>query len=1615
MKKLTALLLTISMCVTLLIPFGTFGASAMTASEEDVLPADGTILYTETFSGTAANTTATLATLNGTADTYSLADWQVLSGSATGALTLSDGALNVNAASNLLVQVFAGETADLLAGTRDYTVSFDLTYTGGAADDYMGLRFNYEDAGNYIETAVRLRGNGYLTARAGGADYALEDDGIKATATEVKNGTSSVGHSLHTLRKTTGTTLLTLLHGTDASISDTYASGTSALLGKTLHYSVESIHGAGVIVSINGVVVSTTIKNVYYYDLLSDLSGTIALYFSAGTKARIDNLCLKAGGAFTLSTNSMGVKVMSVNTLFSNASGTEPNDIYSMHWLVDENGTLRMEALLTVIREQSPDIVGFQERFYIKPDGTGGQENDIVEAMIAMGYGIVANKMRNSAIDIYGNPASRYDSYNYTPIFYKTSRFILMNDSNRETEYVKGVAGVTDVRVANGMLVFDQSVKDLYITEYDNSVSYAVRLLIGAQKDMIDTALYEAVTVRYYGRCYVGNSPLTKTAVEMRYRTSDPTDIRPVTLTDTAGWLDVTMFTNTQLESVTYQASTGKVIYDGNSYTGAYYNRYATEPIAVLLTNYTGTIYNPDSTVYSTFDQAYRYGATAFPCGHIEKNVTELRYRSAADGHVAQEPVVLTSAQLTSGNYLNATYLTQEEYDSAVFTGEGTKLVYNGQEYDGMYYVRSKMTVVVGEGNSKNVTWAVLKLRENGQLMLAMNTHCALLLGYQQQLSDGAATAETARNWRVDNARQIIEVMRTVFAKYGELPTFITGDFNMGNTDPMYAALSQYFDDAARLAPNTIYWEYSHHTPGKITTPTGGTDAYGNSTFYYMDESAAAYPVPAYPIDHIFTSSDDFTVTGYNVLNDIYNEEGDPYDYGSFELHMTDHCALVAEMEISGVSTPGCSHENGIYSDLQRVTLSASNTLDTIYYTTDGTDPKTSGTRKIYTGTLDIYGDVQLRAVACRAGVYSGERTVNFALCGEIAITEIICNPSGYDILEGFEVVNTSNHTVDLADYTFWSLTNNQSPANLADGAFDYTYTMSHMRVSEQGRYILQPGEVFFLWTVMSDSYKWQLNYGAGASAWAVDFVTEAGLADPDTVAFWASLGYTGMNADSVGKAIYRTDLVSAAFAYQTGSVIPADHIAPLDATTAVAIFPNGTGVLEGAARKDMPEEQITARTLAQSFNMANSVYTRLFVTYDGELTAENAFATAILDNTHGAAAGITVNATTQIPSVKEGSFTMMPTLDEATGKITSVATAFNAWSTAKNEGSGFSVGRLNTTGGERQKQDVSDFVARMDAQYHYIAILTEDGTFSTDYVANGTAVHLPAAPAGDGVFVGWRASSGALYAADRDLSATCDNTFTPFFLGFATLAGACVRTTTGSAGLRFLTNLDKAAYTELLSLVDEVTMGTFIVPQYYVEAAGGFDINAFPAYLDVEASGFYSEDTETYTLAGSVANIFPEHYLLAYAACGYLAFDYADGTPALVYAAFPENGARSVAEVAKAAYLDRAPAEDGTYLYLTGDMDYSPYTEAQRNVMYGFFSAELYMEFVGGQYVVSAGVGDAPYIGVYDDNADTLTFTRTDGADWSALVVYFGGEELTFIVQGERLIVRYSLYTDRY
>jgi hypothetical protein len=81
------------------------------------------------------------------------------------------------------------------------------------------------------------------------------------------------------------------------------------------------------------------------------------------------------------------------------------------------------------------------------------------------------------------------------------------------------------------------------------------------------------------------------------------------------------------------------------------------------------------------------------------------------------------------------------------------------------------------------------------------------------------------------------------------------------------------------------------------------------------------------------------------------------------------------------VDVPTCNQQAGIKYYPFYVKLATTTSGASIYYTLDGTDPKTSGTRLLYSSPVYIEGeeeDIPLRAVAFKSGTYSGELARSF-------------------------------------------------------------------------------------------------------------------------------------------------------------------------------------------------------------------------------------------------------------------------------------------------------------------------------------------------------------------------------------------------------------------------------------------------------------------------------------------------------------------------------------------------------------------------------------------------------------------------------------------------------------
>ena len=160
--------------------------------------------------------------------------------------------------------------------------------------------------------------------------------------------------------------------------------------------------------------------------------------------------------------------------------------------------------------------------------------------------------------------------------------------------------------------------------------------------------------------------------------------------------------------------------------------------------------------------------------------------------------------------------------------------------------------------------------------------------------------------------------------------------------------------------------------------------------------------------------------------------------------------------------------------------------------------------------------------------------------------------------------------------------------------------------------------------------------------------------------------------------------------------------------------------------------------------------------------------------------------------------------------------------------------------------------------------------------------------------------------------------------------------------GLKFTTTVNKADYDALIAAgiaSTDITVGTMITLEKYVDDAfvefsknfnmADFDIIE-QAYIN--SVGTLTEKDGSYVFAGTVVNI-PESKLgKVYCAIGYVKI----GEDIYYSATYAE---RSVADVAEAAYADRAEAEGGEYtnaiaansaIAIDAKASYSPYTEAQ-------------------------------------------------------------------------------------
>jgi hypothetical protein len=158
----------------------------------------------------------------------------------------------------------------------------------------------------------------------------------------------------------------------------------------------------------------------------------------------------------------------------------------------------------------------------------------------------------------------------------------------------------------------------------------------------------------------------------------------------------------------------------------------------------------------------------------------------------------------------------------------------------------------------------------------------------------------------------------------------------------------------------------------------------------------------------------DVPSTGLHTINVWMREDGTVYD----KLLLTSNLAFVptgtgpAESPQSGTPTlaaPSISPNGGTFTDSVTVTLANSEPTATIFYTTDNSDPLSSGTAQTYTAPFTLTADTTVRAYASAAGfIDSAESSAEFIKTTQLPFLQ----DSGAD---GIVSINASSFVIRIA------------------------------------------------------------------------------------------------------------------------------------------------------------------------------------------------------------------------------------------------------------------------------------------------------------------------------------------------------------------------------------------------------------------------------------------------------------------------------------------------------------------------------------------------------------------------------------------------------------------------
>ena len=215
----------------------------------------------------------------------------------------------------------------------------------------------------------------------------------------------------------------------------------------------------------------------------------------------------------------------------------------------------------------------------------------------------------------------------------------------------------------------------------------------------------------------------------------------------------------------------------------------------------------------------------------------------------------------------------------------------------------------------------------------------------------------------------------------------------------------------------------------------------------------------------------------------------------------------------------------------------------------------------------------------------------------------------------------------------------------------------------------------------------------------------------------------------------------------------------------------------------------------------------------------------------------------------------------------------------------------------------ICDPFADMDSVRN--SIILQDGNGVQTEIVTDKYV-LPALNAaeknmGGCVFVGWTTDTAKLtdlYPAGYEYSLASENvTLYPVWIDFSMRNGAAVRKAAPS-GIRFLVDVDRAAYDLGVSKGFITEIGTILCPTNYLTARELTHALGEGYFMETKATEW--NDSDTYSVA--YVNISADQYARAFSARGYMKIKYTTGE-GYIYTAYDANEhARSMYQVANAA-----------------------------------------------------------------------------------------------------------------